>query len=310
MVKSVKVILAIDGGGSRTRCLAVNRTGEIVSEATSGPSNHLLVAKEVVVRSLSESIDNTLSSGNLSTNHVVCLSAGLAGVDYDGAGSGEMKALLREFGFEKLVINGDMVIAHAGALGGEAGVVALSGTGSCILGIGADGKRVKVGGWGPIYGDEGSAYRIGQMSLRAAAMASDGRGVPTALLTAIPEALRLKTFQDTVQKVYVAGMEPRDIASLSQVTNRVAEAGDATAIEILRNAGEELAEGVLAALNQLEHGPEQMLVSYTGSVVQSCEMVRERFKAVVESKSFAEVIAPRFEPVMGAWLIGCEAVGW
>jgi glucosamine kinase len=307
----MEVILAIDGGGSRTRCLAVNKAGEIVSEATTGPSNHLLVAREVVVSSLREAIDKTLASGNLVQNQVACLSAGLAGVDYDGVGAPEMEEVLREFGFEELVINGDMMIAHAGALGGRPGVVALSGTGSCILGIGSKGERVKVGGWGPIYGDEGSAYRIGQMALRAAASAIDGRSAPTALVAAIEEAMQLGSFQETVRRVYVEGLEPREIAALSQVTNKVAEAGDASAIAILRIAGEELADGVLAALERLDLSSDQRLVSYQGSVVQSCGILLERFKAVIHERApDALVIAPRFEPVIGALFLGCEAVGW
>ena len=305
------VILAIDGGGSRTRCLAVDKAGHIVSEATTGPSNHLLVAKEVVVSSLKEAIDKTLVAANLARVDVACVSAGLAGVDYDGVGADEMEEVLRQFGFEQLVINGDMVIAHAGALGGHPGVVALSGTGSCILGIGSNGERVKIGGWGPIYGDEGSAYRIGQMSLRAAAQANDGLRAPTSLVAAMVGALQLKSFQETVQRVYVERMEPRQIAALSEVTNKVAEAGDATAIEILRTAGAELAEGVLAALNRLNLAKTQSLVSYQGSVLQSSEIVRQNFRATVEANCpEASVIPPRFEPVMGAFLLGCEAIGW
>ena len=306
----MEVILAIDGGGSRTRCLAVNQTGGTVSEATTGPSNHLLVPMEVVVRSLRAAIEMTLTSGNLTASDVVCVSAGLAGVDYDGAGATEMAEVLNEFGFAQLVINGDMVIAHAGALAGRAGVVALSGTGSCILGIGANGKRAKVGGWGPVYGDEGSAYQIGQMALRAAAHSIDERIGHTALVAELTEAMGLKSFQETVRRVYVEGMEPREIAALSQVVNTVAEAGDAIAIGILQTAGAELAEAVVTALNRLSFGNKQPFVSYSGSVVQSCRLVRESFKTMVEAKSTASVIAPKFEPVIGAWLIGCDAVGW
>ena len=82
----------------------------MVSQAQSGPSNHLLIAGEVVKRSLAESIDQTLKSANLNRDHVVCVSAGLAGVDFDGAGVPEMKALFRELSVDRAVINGDMVI--------------------------------------------------------------------------------------------------------------------------------------------------------------------------------------------------------
>ena len=48
----MEIILAIDGGGSRTRCLAIDRDGHVVGEGTGGPANHLLVEAAVVARSL------------------------------------------------------------------------------------------------------------------------------------------------------------------------------------------------------------------------------------------------------------------
>ncbi|MBA3513645.1 MAG: N-acetylglucosamine kinase, partial [Pyrinomonadaceae bacterium] len=171
----MEIVLAIDGGGSRTRCLAVDRQGQIVGAGESGPSNHLLVRRDVVLDSLAEATSKALAPSRLLPEQVICVSAGMAGVDYDKTGAGEMEEAFREIGFTRSLITGDMVIAHAGALGGRPGVLALAGTGSCVLGIGPSGERVKVGGWGPVYGDEGSAYRIGQTALRVAARAHDGR---------------------------------------------------------------------------------------------------------------------------------------
>ncbi|HYN26644.1 MAG TPA: BadF/BadG/BcrA/BcrD ATPase family protein, partial [Pyrinomonadaceae bacterium] len=150
----MEIVLAIDGGGSRTRCLAVDRQGRVVGAGESGPSNHLLVRRDVVLDSLAEATSKALAPSALLPEQVVCVSAGMAGVDYDKSGAGEMEDAFRKIGFTRSLINGDMVIAHAGALGGRPGVLALAGTGSCILGIGPSGERVKVGGWGPVYGDE------------------------------------------------------------------------------------------------------------------------------------------------------------
>ena len=304
----MEVILAIDGGGSRTRCLLMDQGGKVVGEATSGPSNHLLVNRRIVERSLTEGIKTSMSNAGLDRKDVVCVSAGLAGVDYDGTGASEMEELLGGLGFERLLINGDMVIAHAGALGARAGVVALSGTGSCVLGIGINGERVKVGGWGPIYGDEGSAYRIGEMSLRAAARAYDGRGPATALVQSIPHALGVSDFSETVLRVYVQAMEPREIAALSRVAYETADAGDEVAREIFLRAGDELAESVGAALRQLEFA--EMLVSYQGSVLESCCLLRQQFIDQVQRYGNVVVTPPKFEPLIGAYLLGSKAVGW
>ena len=307
----MNVILAIDGGGSRTRSLLIDRQGHLITQAESGPSNHLLVAGDVVKRSLSKSIDQVFKTSHLNHGDVACVSAGLAGVDFDGAGAFEMETLFHDLGFPSTVVNGDMVIGHAGALRLKPGVVALAGTGSVVLGIGTQGERVKVGGWGPVYGDEGSAYRIGQMSLRAAAKMVDGRGPKTALTEALLGALGLKEFKETISRVYVEEMQPREIAALTPVAYQVAEVGDEVARNIFLCAGKELAESVEAAIRLLKLDQSDVLVSYQGAVLESCSLLRQQFvETLNHDMPKASIVPPAFEPVIGAYLLGCESLGW
>jgi N-acetylglucosamine kinase-like BadF-type ATPase len=306
----METLLAIDGGGSRTRCLAMNREGGVIGEGESGASNHLLVGSDVVEASLDDAINSALSQARLKRTDAVCVSAGLAGVDYDGSGAAEIEALLRRLGFERMVINGDMVIAHVGAISGRPGVLALAGTGSVILGIGPAGERVKIGGWGPIYGDEGSAYQIARMALIAAARAYDGRAPQTALVDAISRTLSVPDFRDTVRRIYVEKMEARGIAQLCRVTWETAELGDQVARDIFLEAAEDLAEGVAAAIRRLNLTGER-LVSYQGSVFGACTLVRERFSNILQQEfPGISIKPPRFAPVIGAYLLGCKALGW
>lgn len=305
-----KLILAIDGGGSRTRCAAIDERGNILGEGSGGASNHLLVNHEIVKKSLSDSIQTALEQSGLRKTDISCLSAGLAGVDYDGSGADEMEVLFCEFGFENTLINGDMVIAHAGALAGKSGVLALAGTGSSILGIGKNGERVKVGGWGPIYGDEGSAYFIGQAALRAAARDFDGRGRETALTKMILETFGISNFKETLDLVYTKKMPPREIAALSHVAYKTAETGDEAARKIFIQAGIDLAEGVAATIKKLSLSGEKIFVSYQGAVLKSCPIVRESFaEELARCEPEAEVVSPKYEPVIGAYLLGRKELG-
>src|SRR5881296_3790023 len=61
----------------------------------------------------------------------------------------------------------DAEAAYLGALGERAGVLLLAGTGSMALGRDARGRWARAGGWGPLLGDEGSAFWIGREWLRA-----------------------------------------------------------------------------------------------------------------------------------------------
>jgi N-acetylglucosamine kinase-like BadF-type ATPase len=220
-----------------------------------------------------------------------------------------MRELFQDLGYPSTLIEGDMVMAHAGALAGQPGVLALAGTGSSVLGIGQNGDRVKVGGWGPLYGDEGSGYRIGQAALQAAARDFDARGPKTGLTRAIVDELGLRSFRESVEAIYVKGLEPRDVAQLSKTADEVAETGDEVAQMILKSAGSELAECVAAAVAQL-CGSERMKVSYEGSVITSCKLMRDSFcKYLASQLPSVTVVAPQFSPVVGAYLLGRTKLG-
>nr|WP_244168546.1 N-acetylmuramic acid 6-phosphate etherase [Mycobacterium malmoense] len=93
-------------------------------------------------------------------------------------------ALLASLRVERVAVTSDAVLAHAGALGGQPGVVLIAGTGVVALAIDADGARRTADGWGPWLGDEGGGAWIGAAGLRAALRAHDGRGPSTTLLDA------------------------------------------------------------------------------------------------------------------------------
>ena len=62
----------------------------------------------------------------------------------------------------------DTPIAHAGALEGRSGVVVIAGTGSVVYGRNDEGWSCTLGGWGFLFGDEGSAFAIARDSLARA----------------------------------------------------------------------------------------------------------------------------------------------
>nr|WP_085176454.1 N-acetylmuramic acid 6-phosphate etherase [Mycobacterium paraense] len=93
-------------------------------------------------------------------------------------------ALLAALPAERVAVTSDAVIAHAGALDGQPGIVLVAGTGVVALSIGADGTLRTADGWGPWLGDEGGGAWIGGAGLRAALRARDGRGPSTTLLDA------------------------------------------------------------------------------------------------------------------------------
>jgi hypothetical protein len=59
----------------------------------------------------------------------------------------------------------------------------------------------------------------------------------------------------------------------------------------------------------MDHAPVD--VCYQGSLIEQCPLVLERFRESVRRRlPHACVVAPRWKPIFGAYLLGCQALGW
>lgn len=305
----MRLILAIDGGGTRTRCVAIDRDGVARGEGSAGPSNHFHVSIDAATDALRIATADALAAAGAGAGDVELVSAGLAGVDYDGAGADMAARMLHAIGFDRTVVHGDMVIAHRGALAGEPGVVALAGTGSAVLGVTPTGALIKAGGWGPLYGDQGSAYQLGRLGLVAAAEAFDGGGAMTALVSRLTGALGVAEFRDTMNRLYSNTSGQQDVAALAPVVDACAEEGDVVAAAICRRAGTELGRLVVAVVSRLSM--QETLVSYQGAVLVRSRQVRAAFVEALDGSGMRIVVRPpRFDPIAGAALLGARAAAW
>lgn len=139
----------------------------------------------------------------------------------------------------------DSVTAHAGALGGGAGVVLAAGTGVIALGLAGDGRWWQVDGWGQWLGDDGSGAWIGREALRAVMRAADGRGPETAL-SDLAEARFAATAKLATVLSFDADLPTRTAAFAPDVM-RAAELGDLIAAGVVARATDAWIESTLAA---------------------------------------------------------------
>ena len=171
--------------------------------------------------------------------------------------------LLTTLRAERVAVTSDAVIAHAGALDGEPGVVLVVGTGVVALAIGADGAMRTTDGWGPWLGDEGGGAWIGAAGLRAALRAHDGRGPSTALL----DAARARFGAPETWPAQLTGAA----AVATFAPDVLAAEGDAAARAIVRAAAEALA----ATARAVGDGPVVMVGGLAG-----VEALREQLDLV------------------------------
>jgi len=263
----MKMVLGIDGGGTRTRASIVNG-GQVLAHEESGSIKRLRVGAEAAETNLRALLKDIYAQAGISAVDAAC--CGVASCSLPGT---------VEWITARCEVVGDEVIALDAAFQGGPGILQIAGTGSNTIGRAPDGSRESAGGYSSRLGDEGSGYWIGLHSVRRALNAYD-REEPTQILDKVGQIWGTATLEDLVN--LGDGTPGPDFAALAPAMNELAEAGDAVALGVLRQAAADLVEFVLlvrAKLRRKHHIAGEVPVAWTGGVVEKMPIVREAFFA-------------------------------
>lgn len=306
------VLLAVDGGQSSTKVVLAREDGSVLAQATGGPSNHTEEpgGAERFEREISSTVGRALQTAGLPPLHEAEFEAACFGMT--GETVIKHQVLSRLIMTPRLLVVHDSRNALMGATSGEPGLIVIAGTGSVARGMSSDGREFRAGGWGHLFGDEGSAYWIGRAAIRAIARQLEGYGETTELTAQFFRRLGVESADLLMQKYY-AGEWPRDhLAGLAAWVDESARGGDHVALQVLEGAGEELAKQASAVLYLLRRKPEscpvdelenEYLVSYTGGVFKSQFVLSSFIRCVRRDHPRVRIQPPRFSPVFGSLLL-------
>jgi N-acetylglucosamine kinase-like BadF-type ATPase len=298
--------LGVDGGGTKTALCVLSGTGELIA-SLQAPSCYYLEGgitegPALVERILGAAVDDVCAVAGMSASQLDFAFFGLPGYGEVPGDVAVLDALPAGIlGHHRYRCDNDMVCGWAGSLGLADGINVISGTGSMTYGR-RGGSSARVGGWGELFGDEGSGYWIGIRALQACSQSSDGRlarGPLTDLLTARLELTTPLELVDVVQRRW--GGDRRRIAALSTVVAEAARHDDHVAAGILREAARELVRLVETTRQALGFDEaEPVPVSYSGGVFAADE-VRQEFVDQLSALPVAyELRVPLLSPVLGA----------
>lgn len=199
-------------------------------------------------------------------------------------------------GARRLVVSGDDLTTHAGALGGAAGVVLNAGTGVICTAIDHSGTSSRVDAWGYLLGDAGGGSWLGREGLTAALAGADGRHPPTALTDrAVARYGELRAF---VHELLRSPTMVADVAAFAPEVLACARDGDETALAIVARAADELVASAGAAVRQgfPDAAAGSVPFTWTGSVLTESDLIRDRVLQALPTACPAA--APR-DPVGG-----------
>ncbi len=310
---STGYFLGVDGGGTKTEFVCIDGDGQVLAKALTGTTYHVELGVEEAVRRLGQGLESICTTLAITPDTIDFAFFGLPAFGEDSVVDPLLEAACRNLlGHDRFVCGNDMVCGWAGSLGCADGINIVAGTGS--IGYGErQGRSARGGGWGELFGDEGSAHWIAIRGLTLFSRMSDGRAPKGPLHARFVAALGLRNDLELCERVMGAnGMARGEVAQLATLVSEAAEAGDAAARAILVDAAEELFELAVALRDQLGFPPEERAaISWSGGVLSRQPVVREAFVEALERSGRFDAVEPRYPPGLGAALYarrlsGCE----
>ena len=294
--------LGVDGGGSGTRFCLLDSTGSVLAEATAPSAYYFTEGIDLVTDVLRAGVGEVCATAGTDPTQLAYAFLGLPGYGESSEDKGLLDAApAAALGHDRYRVDNDMVCGWAGSLAGVDGINVIAGTGSMTYGRRA-GHGVRVGGWGEVFGDEGSAYWVAVAGLRTFSRMSDGRDPVGPLHALLRAHLDLHDDLDLIDRVLNRWKADRSrIAGLSPVVGQAARAGDAAAHEILVAAGHSLAEIVETTRQRLGFGATEVVpVSWSGGLTDDRTVLETLLTTLSSSPRRYEPRPPALSPAVGA----------
>jgi N-acetylglucosamine kinase len=288
----MRYVLGFDGGGTKTECVLMDESRQILARTRSGPSNPARVGLDAAVAALLEGAEQALAASGKSASEIVSIHGGIAGAGAARAVSELAQKLNLKFPKAVVFLNNDLSMALA-ATQEIPSVVVIAGTGSAVIGRNSPGTLSREGGLGPILGDPGSAYDIGRKAV-VLCLRHSHRGQNSPLGEEILHAFRCNwvDLQDQI-RANADSVFPK----VFPIVARAANEGDRSARALLQSAAEDLSELVAAVVEDLGLPQKAFFLAKTGGVFGRSPFFDDPFDALAANIAPNARIGPLPMPI-------------
>lgn len=304
MTKRCDLILGVDGGGTKTTAFLAEIGADgnelIRGRGQAGSSNIKAVGQGTALANLQAAINAAWENAQLAPQ---CATYAVFGLS--GAGRPETQAIVNHWCHEhsiaerSQVVHDALPVLMAGTPAGQ-GVALIAGTGAVAYAVSELLPPAVVGGWGFWFGDEGSAFWLGQAAARAVSHAADGRGPQTRLADLVLARLQVTEPRDMLTALARNCADVRSaLAELAPLVTAACEQGDTVAYDIVTGAGRHLAALVIGAANKAALG-RGFCLALAGGVISGSDPIRTALVAELAERDVYPAAAELVhEPVLG-----------
>jgi N-acetylglucosamine kinase-like BadF-type ATPase len=298
------IVLAVDGGNSKTDLALVSDDGALIAHARGPLSSPHHLGLDGCLDVLQQLVEEAGLDGRGADVAQVLL----AGIDFPEEEERLHDALAQRGWASRIHVGNDtFAVLRAGTESGF-GIAVTCGAGINCVGVGPDGTHVRFPALGDITGDWGGGYDVGLAGLSAAARSEDGRGPKTQLEQLVPEHFGYASPLALARALH-AGEVPR--RRLLEAAPVVLKSNDAVALEIGDRLADEVVALVRAAFTRLRLGDEPVEVLVGGGLMRFADArLIERIELGLKAVSAGIVLRRTSQPpIVGAALLGLDALG-
>jgi N-acetylglucosamine kinase-like BadF-type ATPase len=301
------IVVAIDGGGSKTDAVAATLDGRVVGRVTGPGSSPHFIGVPAAARQIDALVREVAGDRPIAQANVY-----LSGLDLPSEVDTFADALHRlDWSTRTTVVDNDLfALLRMGTAAADA-VAVVCGTGINALGRRADGTTARFAALGIISGDWGGGAGLGEWAIWHAARHADRRGPATSLTDAVPRFFGLATMDDVTQALHLGTVPYAELASLAPLVQQHAEAGDEIAGDLMVRQGEEVAIMAASCLDRLDLLTVAVPVVLGGGVlaVRNPLLWDSMLATLAQRARLAVPIHIAGPPILGAVLLALESAG-
>jgi N-acetylglucosamine kinase-like BadF-type ATPase len=307
------LLVAIDGGNSKTDVVVVGADGSVLAGARGRGFRPYEVGEGAAVEVIAAAVATALGRAGIGRpgTGLAHVAAYLANADLPEEEESLTKALsARGWARTVRVGNDTFALLRAGASAGW-GIAVVCGAGINCLGVGPNGRVSRFPALGSMTGDWGGGFHLGKLALWHAVRGEDGRGPATALTGAVAAHFGVERAVDVGLALHARDLDGGRLLELTPVLLETATGGDAVAMSVVERMAEEVTALGRVSLDRLGLRETRVEVVLGGGVLTA----RHPVLMTAIERRYAE-LAPRAElvvadapPILGAALLGLDEVG-